>query len=108
MLVIACPCALGLATPTALMVGSGIGAENGVLIRKGVAIQAMKDVSMVVFDKTGTVTKGKPEVTDTVTAQGFDKDQLLKYAASLERGSEHPLGCYRRRCQRQELQSWNL
>lgn len=91
-LVIACPCALGLATPTALMVGSGIGAENGVLIRKGVAIQAMKDVSMVVFDKTGTVTKGKPEVTDTVTAQGFDKDQLLKYAASLERGSEHPLG----------------
>lgn len=91
-LVIACPCALGLATPTALMVGSGIGAENGVLIRKGGAIQAMKDVSMVVFDKTGTVTKGKPEVTDTVTAQGFDKDQLLKYAASLERGSEHPLG----------------
>jgi Cu+-exporting ATPase len=91
-LVIACPCALGLATPTALMVGSGIGAENGVLIRKGGAIQAMKDVRMVVFDKTGTVTRGKPEVTDTVTAQGFDKDQLLKYAASLESGSEHPLG----------------
>ena len=65
-LVIACPCALGLATPTALMVGSGIGAENGILIRSGEAIQAMRDVRMVVFDKTGTLTKGQPEVTDIV------------------------------------------
>jgi Cu+-exporting ATPase len=91
-LVIACPCALGLATPTALMVGSGIGAENGVLIRKGEAIQTMKDVHTVVFDKTGTITKGKPEVTDLVTAAGVNKEQLLALAAAVETGSEHPLG----------------
>ncbi len=105
-LVIACPCALGLATPTALMVGSGIGAENGVLIRKGEAIQAVKDVRVVVFDKTGTITKGKPEVTDVVaagvsgegTAQAnnvprtLSEDDLLMLAASVESGSEHPLG----------------
>ncbi len=91
-LVIACPCALGLATPTALMVGSGIGAENGVLIRKGEAIQTMKDVHTIVFDKTGTITKGKPEVTDLVTTNGTSENDLLKYAASVESGSEHPLG----------------
>lgn len=91
-LVIACPCALGLATPTALMVGSGIGAENGVLIRKGEAIQTMKDVHTVVFDKTGTITKGKPEVTDLVTADGVNEEQLLALAAAVETGSEHPLG----------------
>ncbi|PXV63241.1 heavy metal translocating P-type ATPase [Halanaerobium congolense] len=91
-LVIACPCALGLATPTALMVGSGIGAENGVLIRKGEAIQTMKDVHTIVFDKTGTITKGKPEVTDLVTTNGTSENELLKYAASVESGSEHPLG----------------
>ncbi|MBW1804482.1 MAG: heavy metal translocating P-type ATPase, partial [Deltaproteobacteria bacterium] len=78
-LVIACPCALGLATPTALMVGSGKGAENGVLIRKGAAIQIMKDVTTILLDKTGTITQGKPSVT-------------LYYAASAEQGSEHPLG----------------
>ncbi|MGQ9629110.1 MAG: heavy metal translocating P-type ATPase [bacterium] len=91
-LVIACPCALGLATPTALMVGSGMGAENGVLIRQGEAIQTLKDVRMIVFDKTGTITKGKPEVTDLVPANGFDKEGLLSLAASVESGSEHPLG----------------
>ncbi|MFN2341323.1 MAG: heavy metal translocating P-type ATPase [Halanaerobium sp.] len=91
-LVIACPCALGLATPTALMVGSGIGAENGVLIRKGEAIQTMKDVHTIVFDKTGTITKGKPEVTDLIAAPGSSEEKLLQLAASVEAGSEHPLG----------------
>lgn len=93
-LVIACPCALGLATPTALMVGSGIGAENGILIRSGEAIQAMRDVTTVVFDKTGTLTKGEPEVTDQLVNpdSNVTKDALLRAAASLEKGSEHPLG----------------
>ena len=91
-LVIACPCALGLATPTALMVGSGMGAENGILIRSGEAIQTLKDVKVVVFDKTGTLTKGKPEVTDIVPANGFEEHTVLQWAASAERGSEHPLG----------------
>ena len=91
-LVIACPCALGLATPTALMVGSGMGAEHGILIRSGEAIQTLKDVKVVIFDKTGTITKGKPEVTDVVAADGFDERPLLHAAASAERGSEHPLG----------------
>ncbi len=91
-LVIACPCALGLATPTALMVGSGMGAENGILIRTGAAIQTLKDVKIVVFDKTGTITKGRPEVTDVVAVNGSDERTLLRLAASVERGSEHPLG----------------
>jgi len=90
-LVIACPCALGLATPTVLMVGSGIGAENGVLIRRGEAIQTLKDVRVIVFDKTGTITKGKPEVTDIVAATGYDEKDVLRWAASVEQGSEHPL-----------------
>jgi len=95
-LVIACPCALGLATPTALMVGSGLGAENGILIRTGEAIQTIKDAKIVVFDKTGTITKGKPEVTNLVIndqwlSHGND-EKLLQFAASVERGSEHPLG----------------
>jgi Cu+-exporting ATPase len=99
--VIACPCALGLATPTALMVGSGIGAEHGILIRSGEAIQVLKDVGMVVFDKTGTLTKGKPEVTDIVVFGDQDPGEanhtateidLLTWAASAEFGSEHPLG----------------
>jgi Cu+-exporting ATPase len=95
-LVIACPCALGLATPTALMVGSGIGAENGILIRSGEAIQTIKDIKIVVFDKTGTITRGKPAVTDLVVNETWNtiggKNQLLRYAASVEQGSEHPLG----------------
>jgi len=91
-LVIACPCALGLATPTALMVGSGIGANHGILFRSGEAIQTLKDVKIVVFDKTGTITKGKPEVTDIVSVRGVDVQTVLFYAASAEQGSEHPLG----------------
>ena len=88
-LVIACPCALGLATPTALMVGSGIGAKRGILIRKGEAIQTMKEIKTIVFDKTGTITKGKPEVTDIFT--NGSEDYLLDISASLEKLSEHPL-----------------
>ena len=89
-LVIACPCALGLATPTALMVGSGMGAKKGILIRKGEAIQTMKDIRTIVFDKTGTITKGKPEVREIYTMEVGDK-HLLEIAASLERLSEHPI-----------------
>lgn len=88
-LVIACPCALGLATPTALMVGSGIGAKNGILIRKGEAIQTMKEVKIIVFDKTGTITNGKPEVTDIFSRIG--EKEFLRIAASLEKVSEHPI-----------------
>ncbi len=91
-LVIACPCALGLATPTALMVGSGLGAQNGILFRSGEAIQTLKDVKVVAFDKTGTITKGKPEVTDLLPAEGIDTGELLRVAASAEQGSEHPIG----------------
>ncbi|MBS3080264.1 cadmium-translocating P-type ATPase [Candidatus Pacearchaeota archaeon] len=88
-LVIACPCALGLATPTALMVGSGMGAKRGILIRKGEAIQTMKEIKIIVFDKTGTITKGKPEVTD-INAFISEKE-LLNIAASVEKLSEHPI-----------------
>ena len=91
-LVIACPCALGLATPTALMVGSGMGAEHGILIRNGGAIQALKDVSILIFDKTGTITKGRPEVTDIIPVNSFTETQVLHLAALAEHGSEHPLG----------------
>ena len=90
-LVIACPCALGLATPTALMVGSGLGAERGVLIRSGEAIQTLKDIKVVVLDKTGTITKGEPELTEVIAAAGFDKDYVLALAAAVENASEHPL-----------------
>lgn len=90
-LVISCPCALGLGTPTALMVGSGIGAEKGILIRNGEAIQTFKDVKAIAFDKTGTITKGKPEVTDLVSADGLEEKEFLYYAGTIENGSEHPL-----------------
>lgn len=90
-LVIACPCALGLGTPTALMVGSGMGAEKGILIRNGEAVQTFKDVKIIAFDKTGTITKGKPEVTDYVVTEGETEEKVLYYAATIEKASEHPL-----------------
>ncbi len=91
-LVIACPCALGLATPTAIMVGTGKGAENGILIKGGEALETTHKIQTIVFDKTGTITEGKPEVTDIVTINGFDRNKLLQLTASAEKGSEHPLG----------------
>ena len=91
-LVIACPCALGLATPTAIMVGTGKGAEHGVLIKGGAALETTHKIDMVVFDKTGTITEGKPVVTDIITAEGINEEELLMLTASAEKGSEHPLG----------------
>jgi Cu+-exporting ATPase len=91
-LVIACPCALGLATPTAIMVGTGRGAELGILIRGPEVLEAVKRLDVVVLDKTGTVTEGKPRLTDVVPAAGGDAAHLLRVAASAERRSEHPLG----------------
>lgn len=91
-LVIACPCALGLATPIAIMVGTGKGAENGVLIKSGEALETTHKVDTIVFDKTGTITKGTPTVTDLITSDDISEDELLQLAASAELGSEHPLG----------------
>ncbi|HEX5708865.1 MAG TPA: heavy metal translocating P-type ATPase, partial [Pyrinomonadaceae bacterium] len=91
-LIIACPCALGLATPTAVMVGTGRGASLGVLIRGGEALEAAQKIDTVVLDKTGTVTTGRPEATDVVAAEGFAPEELLRLAASAESASEHPLG----------------
>jgi Cu+-exporting ATPase len=90
-LIIACPCSLGLATPTSIMVGTGKGAENGILIRSGEALELAHRITTIVFDKTGTLTKGRPEVTDVI-AQGLSQDEVLSLAASAEKGSEHPLG----------------
>jgi Cu+-exporting ATPase len=90
-LVIACPCALGLATPTAIMVGSGKGAENGILIKSGEALENSYKINTIVFDKTGTITKGKPKVTDIIT-KDISKEDLLSFVASAEKASEHPLG----------------
>jgi P-type Cu+ transporter len=91
-LVIACPCALGLATPTAIMVGSGKGAENGILFRSSEALERTEQVQVVVLDKTGTITRGKPALTDVVMADGGAHNEFLRLVASAERGSEHPLG----------------
>lgn len=92
-LVIACPCALGLATPTAIMVGTGKGAENGVLIKSGDALETTHKIQTIVFDKTGTITEGKPVVTDILVADSaLSEAELLTLAASAEQGSEHPLG----------------
>ena len=91
-LVIACPCALGLATPTSLMVGIGKGAENGILIRSGDALETAHRIDTVVVDKTGTITRGEPSLTDITAFEGYTEDEVLQLAASAERGSEHPLG----------------
>lgn len=91
-LVIACPCALGLATPTAIMIGTGKGAELGILIKGGEALETAHKIQTVIFDKTGTITEGKPKVTDIIVEAGIFEDELLKIAASAEVGSEHPLG----------------
>ncbi len=91
-LVIACPCALGLATPTAIMVGTGKGAEYGILIKSGEALESTHQINAVVLDKTGTITSGNPVVTDIITINSYKENELLQIAASGEKGSEHPLG----------------
>ncbi len=91
-LIIACPCALGLATPTAIMVGTGRGAEQGVLIKGGESLEIAHKLNTIVFDKTGTITEGKPKVTDIVSAGKYKEDDILRWAASAEKPSEHPLG----------------
>ncbi len=91
-LVIACPCALGLATPTAIMVATGKGAEHGILIKSGEALETAHKINTIVFDKTGTITEGKPKVTDVLTAKEMRADELLQITSSAEAGSEHPLG----------------
>ncbi|WP_284336565.1 heavy metal translocating P-type ATPase [Comamonas sp. NoAH] len=90
-LIIACPCAMGLATPTSIMVGTGRAAQMGVLLRKGEALQQLKDAKVVAVDKTGTLTKGKPELTDVLLAEGFDRAQVLAQVAAVEDKSEHPI-----------------
>ncbi|QQS37190.1 MAG: heavy metal translocating P-type ATPase [Ignavibacteriales bacterium] len=90
-LVIACPCALGLATPISLMVGVGKGAENGILIRSGEALETAQKLDSIVLDKTGTITQGKPSLTNVITSNGFKEDEVLALSASVERSSEHPL-----------------
>jgi Cu+-exporting ATPase len=91
-LIVACPCALGLATPTAIMVGTGRGAQSGILIKNAAALETAHRLTAIVLDKTGTITRGKPSVTDVLPAVGFEGKELLRLAASAERGSEHPLG----------------
>lgn len=91
-LVVACPCALGLATPTAIMVGTGKGAEHGILIKGGEALETAHKITTIVFDKTGTITEGKPQVTDILTAGAVSQMELLQLTASAENASEHPLG----------------
>ena len=91
-LIIACPCAMGLATPTAIMVGTGKAAEHGILIKSAEALQKTQEIDTIVFDKTGTLTKGKPEVTDIIERSALSKEEVLRYAAIAEKRSEHPLG----------------
>ena len=90
-LIIACPCAMGLATPTSIMVGTGRAAELGVLFRKGDALQSLRDAQVVALDKTGTLTQGRPALTDFLVRQGFDRDEVLELVASVETNSEHPI-----------------
>lgn len=91
-LIIACPCAMGLATPTAVMVGTGLGAESGILIKSGESLETAHKIDTILFDKTGTLTRGEPQVTDVVPAKGVSPEELLRVAGSLESASEHPLG----------------
>lgn len=91
-LIIACPCALGLATPTAIMVGTGKGAENGILIKGGESLEAAHRITSVVLDKTGTLTRGEPTLTDVIPVHGTAREEVLRLVASVEKGSEHPLG----------------
>ena len=108
-LIIACPCALGLATPMSIMVGTGRGAQAGVLVRNAEALEVMEKVETLVVDKTGTLTEGKPEVVSIVPAEGFDELSLLRLAGSLEQASEHPLAAAIVRAPKKEtfsLQKW--
>ena len=108
-LVIACPCALGLATPTAIMVGTGKGAENGILIKGGQALETTHKINTIVFDKTGTITEGKPVVTNIITHGNITDEELLKVAASAEKSSEHPLGeAIVRDCEEKNLEFYKL
>jgi len=91
-MIIACPCALGLATPTAVMVGTGKGAEKGILIKGGESLETAHKLDAIVFDKTGTLTRGEPEITDIITVDDYSEEEILRYAASAEKASEHPLG----------------
>ncbi len=90
-LVVACPCALGLATPTAIMVGTGKGAEQGILIKGGESLERIQAVHAILLDKTGTITKGKPELTDVIALPGTQSSEMLRLVAVAEQGSEHPL-----------------
>jgi cation transport ATPase len=105
-LVIACPCALGLATPTAIMVSTGTGAEHGILIKNAEALERASSLTTVVFDKTGTITEGQPAVTDVIA--DVSEEELLQLAASVERGSEHPLGEAIVRAAQERGLAWNL
>jgi P-type Cu+ transporter len=113
-LIIACPCALGLATPTAIMVGTGRGAENGILIKGGETLERAHKLQTIVLDKTGTITKGEPEVIDVIPVNGMTENELLKLIASSERASEHPLGeaivreAKKRQIQLQEVASFKV
>jgi len=91
-LIIACPCALGIATPTAILVGTGLGAQNGILIKGGEALEIAKKINTIIFDKTGTLTKGEPSVTDVIRLSNVKEDEVLRLAAIAETGSEHPIG----------------
>lgn len=112
-LIIACPCALGLATPTAIMVGTGRGAENGILIKGGDSLETAHKLNTIVLDKTGTITKGEPSLTDVVAADGFDENEFLKIVASAEKSSEHPLaaaivrGAQERNLQFEKVENFN-
>ena len=90
-LVISCPCALGLATPVSIMVGNGVGARNGILFKTAVSLEETGKAQYVVLDKTGTITEGNPKVKDIIVADGFDEERLIEIAGSLEKYSEHPL-----------------